>query len=181
MSTASNAREYAKRLVACLGRCASIDPQQRTMLPRKFDERKSTWILTRGFSAFSEIFQNDPEVGNPYELIHGGLLKLEVRVRDTGTKQSPAFDVAAYQLSILDLGDNPNDLRCFRFDKPQSQRRGDGWDDELDDNPQHPKSHLHINFTASEAANNCRIPVAPVCHILLFSAFDYWYCSTFGT
>ena len=180
MSTASNAREYAERLVACISRCASIDPQQRTMLPRKFDERKGTWILTRGFDAFSEIFQNDPEVGNPYDLVCGGQLKLAVRVREIGTGRSLSVDVATYRLSILGLGNNPNDLQCLRFDKPEGQPRGDGWDEELGDNPQHPWSHLHINFAATRA-NDCRIPVGPVCPILLIRAFDHWYCSTFGT
>jgi len=179
MSIASNAREYAERLVACLGCCASIDPQQRTTLPHKFDERRGAWILTRGFDAFSEIFQNDPEVSNPYELIYGGQLKLEVRVRESGTRRRPAVDVAAYQLSILGLSENPNGLECLRFDKTQGQPRGDGWDDDLGDNPQHPWSHLHINFVAREGANDCRIPVGPVCPILLISAFDHWYCSTF--
>ena len=90
MSTASNAREYVERLAACLGRCASIDPQQRTTLPRRFDQTRRTWILARGLGALSELFQDDPKVGDPYELIHGGQLKLEVRVRDSGTKKSPA-------------------------------------------------------------------------------------------
>ncbi len=180
MNTEVTAREYVELLVACVGRCTSIDAGQRKQVRHRFDQTRRIWILARGFKTSSDVFQGDPDVGNPYGLIHGGQLKLEVRVRDGGTHREPATEVLAYRLSILDLSENANNLESLRFDKPAGQPRGDGWDDQLGDNPRHPWAHLHVNFAATEAANDFRLPTGAVCPILLLRSFDYWYCSTFG-
>ena len=179
MTTNGSAREYVERLLTHLRCCASIEPEQRTSLPHRFDEKGNAWIVVRGFDAFKELFQDDSEVANPFELIHGGQLRLQVRVRELARTGKRLTEITAYCLSILDLSSNPNNVQCLRFDKPEGQPRGDGWEQELGDNPRHPWAHLHVNFVAGIAANDCRLPTGPLCPILLLRAFDYWYCSTF--
>ena len=178
MTAIASAREYVEQLKARVSRCASITPADRTTVPAKFDASRSTWVVTRGFDAPEELFGDDPAVGSPFELAYGGQMSLQVRVRETRRRSSSSVEVVAYRMSLVDIPDNRNSIQSLRFDKPDGQPRGAGWDEELQDNPQHPHAHVHFNFLKE---NDCRLPTASVCPLLLLSAFDYWYYTTFGS
>jgi hypothetical protein len=176
MTAIASAREYVEQLKARVLRCASITPADRPTVPAKFDTSRNTWVVTRGFDAPEELFADDPAVGSPFELAYGGQLSLRVRVRERRRRHSSLVEVVAYQLSLVDIPSDRNSIRSLRFDKPDGQPRGAGWDDELQDNPRHPHAHVHFNFLDD---NDCRLPTASICPLLLFTAFDYWYCTTF--
>jgi len=118
--------------------------------------------------------------GQPLTLVNGGILRFRAQIREVNEKYSTRVDVEDYRLCVekLDAEDNPNRMECFRYDRPARAPRGPGWDHDLDDNPQHPHGHLHINFLAA-GANDLRMPTGTVCPILLIKAFDYWYYETY--
>lgn len=176
--TIASARQYVESLKVRVSRCASIDPEDRLTLPCRFDETKRVGVIVRGFDAAEQLFGDDPTVSVPFRLVFGGRLSLHVRVREMPTRrtQRPAIEVAAYRFSLLDVPNNPNSVRSLRFDKPDGQPRGTGWDEELQDNPEHPHAHVHLNFLDD---NDCRLPTASVCPLLLLSALDYWYYTMF--
>ena len=176
MTAIASAREYVDELRARVSGCASITPADRITVPARLDESRSTWIVTRGFDAPEELFGDDPAVVSPFELAYGGKMSLQVRIRETRRRGLSSVEVAAYRLSLVDMPDNPNSIRSLRFDKADGQRRGAGWDEKLEDNPQHPHAHVHFNFLDD---NDCRLPTASICPLLLLTAFDYWYCTTF--
>ncbi|MFH1919682.1 MAG: hypothetical protein ABIP48_07365 [Planctomycetota bacterium] len=180
MTTIASARQYVEQLKARVFRCSSIAPEDRITLPSRFDETRSTWVVLRGFDAPEELFGNDPAVFSPLELTHGGSMSLHVRVREIQTQRSRAVEVVTYRLALVGIPDNPNNIQSLRFDKPEGLPRGRGWDEELGDNPEHPHAHVHFNFFPP-GDNDCRMPTASVCPILLLSAFDYWYYTTFGS
>jgi hypothetical protein len=178
MTAIASAREYVEKLKARVSCCASITPGDRITVPVRFDSSRSTWVVTRGYDAPEELFGDDPAVGRPFELTYGGQMSLQVRVREGLKRRSSTVEVVAYRLSLVGIPDNPNSIRSLRFDKPDGQPRGAGWDEALQDNPQHPHAHVHFNFLDE---NDCRLPTASVCPLLLLSAFDYWYYTTFGS
>ena len=173
-----SAREYVQRLKANISRCASIVPDDRVTVPSRFDEDRRTWIIVRGFDAPQELFAIDPVVSHPFELIEGGCVKVEVRVREVRRNGLRVAEVASYQLTFLEIPENRNNIQCLRYDQPAGQPRGAGWDEDLQDNPCHPRAHLHVNFLPP-GDNNCRMPTGPICPILLLRAFDHWYYTTF--
>ena len=190
MNQPTSAHEYVQLFKANVARCVAIPAEERANLLARRLRRQNIWLIARGTDGTKELVEQDPAASSPFELVRGGRLSLEVRVGETGKgrgKSSPAVEVVEYRFSFLDLPTNDNSIRCLRFDKPQGQHRGDGWEehrgdgweDELGDNPRHPWSHLHINFAASEAANDYHLPTGPVCPILLLRAFNLWYFSTF--
>ena len=176
MSFAS-ARQYVEQLKESVFRCGSIDPEDRHDVPARFDESRSTWVIVRGFPELEDLFEADPVVSRPFELTNGGSMRLQVRIREITVKMQHVVEVVSYRLSLVDIPENPNQIESLRFDKPQGQPRGRGWDEELQDNPEHPHAHLHINFR-SPGGNECRMPTAPVSPMLLLLAFDHWYCTT---
>lgn len=175
------ARQYVSMLKAHVAQCACIAPEERTRVPARPSEDGNLWIVVRGLRGLGELFMDDPDVAAPFQLTFGGAMELEVRIRERRVGNRARAEVAAYRFLVQDLPDNPNSLRCFRYDKSEGQPRGVGWENELGDNPQHPWAHLHVNFAATSEANHCRMPTAPVCPLLLLRAFDYWYCTTFGS
>jgi len=180
MMKIASARQYVNQLKASVSRCASIAPKDRLTVPARFDETGHTWVVVRGFDGSEELFGNDPAVPCPFELINGGKMRLSVQIRETGKTRRPTVEVVSYRLLWVDIPNNPNDIESLRYDKPESQRRGAGWDEDLQDNPQHPHAHVHLNFLPP-GANDCRMPTASVCPILLLRAFDHWYYTTIGS
>ncbi len=181
MSYPSNTREYVQRFMASLLCCEAIPSEDRAKVLSKPVHGQNDWLIARGTYRNSLLAEEDPVVAEPFELINGGRLALKVRLREIGQGRSQRVDVVAYEFSILGLPQNPNGLQCLRYDKPEGQPRGDGWDDDLGDNPHHPWAHLHINFAPEPAdlkANELRLPTGSVCPALLLRAFDYWYCTT---
>jgi hypothetical protein len=176
MTAIASAREYVEQLKARVSRCASITPADRATVPAKFDTNRSTWVVTRGFDGPEELFGDDPAVVTPFKLTCGGQMSLKVRVRERRHRPPATVEVVDYRLRLIGIPDNPNSIRSLRFDKREGQHRGAGWDDELQDNPQHPHAHVHFNFLDD---NDCRLPTASICPLLLLTAFDYWYCTTF--
>ena len=182
MNQPTNAHEYVRWFQANVSLCAAIPAEERVNLLARPLRQRDMWLIARGTDEARELVEENPAARSPFELVRGGRLSLAVRVEETGKsrqKSSPTIEVVKYSLRFLDLPTNDNSIRCLRFDKPEGQPRGGGWEDELGDNPQHPWAHLHVNFAASEAANECRMPTGSVCPILLLRTFDHWYCSTF--
>jgi len=169
-----NARHYMDLLKAAVARCSAIDPEERLTLPAKrFLGRTDDWVAVRGTDRERSLFGADPKAGVPFQLVDGGSLAIWVRV---GTSGSSA-EVVAYSFTLQRLRTNPNRVDCLRYDMPEGQPRGPGWDEQLQDNPQHPHAHLHLNFMESDG-NDLRLPTGRVSPLLFLRAFDYWYCST---
>lgn len=176
-----SAREYVQRLIAAISKCACIDPNDRSILPARYDASRTKCLIVRGFDVPGTIFANDSSACSPFALVHGGILRFRARVREI--RNRPAREVAVegyyrFQVDDLDTSGNPNQVGCFRYDRPEGQPRGDGWEHDLGDNPQHPHAHLHINYL-TPGANDLRMPTGPVSPLLLFRAFDYWYNNTY--
>ena len=167
------AQQFVQLLAARVGQCASIDPEDRT-IPVKYDVGRSVWVFRRGSE--DPLFQDDEKSRNPLALIQGGRIELYIRIREL--KQRTA-EVVAYRLAFFNLPGNANQITSLRYDQGQGYPKGQGWDDVLADNPEHPHAHLHMNFHSSEETNHCRLPTGPVCPILLLRSFDHWYYSTF--
>jgi hypothetical protein len=91
-----------------------------------------------------------------------------------------SVEVKAYHIAFLDIPENENGIRSLRFDLPGHEGKGNGWDDDLRDNPEHPKSHLHINFDSTAEANDLRLAMGSICPLTLLRSFDHWYCKAFG-
>ncbi len=116
--------------------------------------------------------QNDPNVNKPIELTDGGAIDLYMKIRNVDDKEE--IEIQNYRIAIFDIPDNDNDIKSIRYDYDLSQKygKGDNWDDELKDNPQHPLFHMHINFMKN---NDCRMAVGRLCPILALRTFDHWY------
>jgi hypothetical protein len=135
---------------------------------------KVSWMAGRGSAVSEELIEKYPDSKTPLALRKEGLVELFFRMESLRN----GLKVVSYRLAVIDLPDNPYGLRSFRYDWGQGASRGDGWDRELADNPQHPMAHLHINFLSADD-RDCRLPTAPVCPVLFLCALDHWYCSTF--
>jgi len=175
-----SAQEYLQRLKAGVSSCAAIDPGDRVRLPAKRIDTSNAWFVARGLDAENRLFPDDPEAHSPFNLIRGGALRLQVRVREIREGGLRRVEVEAYRFCVEGLPPNPNIVRCLRYDKSQGLPKGTGWDDCLRDNPQHPHAHMHVNFREPDA-NDLRLPTGSVCPLLLLSAFGFWYLSTYGT
>jgi len=145
-------------------------------LPVAQAEGGKIWIVERSESEnASGLFVNDPTAQTAFQLTKGGHLNLSLRLR---TKSDGLAEVASYRIAVRQLPTNVNAIESLRYDKSEGQPRRD-WDDQLNDNPQHPWRHLHLNFDASQAANDLRLPTGEVDPILLLVSFDNWYCNTY--
>ena len=180
MTKSTNAVDYFHRLQSAIEGCKSIAPEDRAFSHRK-DASKRIWLVVRGFEVPQSLFGADPLAAKPFGLVRGGALRFRVQIREERAKHATTgVEVVEYRFHVdgLDKDGNPNQVECFRYDRPAGQRRGLGWDADLDDNPEHPHGHLHINFLVPDA-NELRMPTGVVCPILLIKAFDYWYYTTY--
>lgn len=176
MSSDVKPLSYVQLLHASVGRCASIDPEDR-VLPSKRDATGAIWVFRRdGSSSVNQLFANDNQANQPFQLVKGGRLEFYVRIRK---RPGPRMEVVAYRVALLDLPENDNRIESMRFDRSDGKPGGDGWDDEICDNPQHPWAHMHINFHLTLGSNDCRMPTGRVCPILLLRTIDHWYYTTF--
>ena len=116
----------------------------------------------------------DPVARHPLEFIEGGRLELYVRVRSLG---ADTLEIVSYRITLFDLPDNVNGVKTLRFDRPEGKPGREGWDNDLNDNPQHPWSHLHVNF--HDRGNEFRMPTADVNPLLVIRSIDHWYYRTF--
>lgn len=89
------------------------------------------------------------------------------------------MEVVAYRVALFDLPSNDNRIESLRFDQSEGRPGWHGWDDVIDDNPEHPWAHMHINFHLTPDANDFRMPTGRVCPILLLLTIDHWYLRTF--
>ena len=168
---------YIQRLFATIEKCASIDAQDRSNIHRQRLQDGTTWLIGRG-SADARIRSWPDSAVRPFDLICGGVLHLYMRIRQIRARSGPAVEVEAYQIKIEDLANNPNGLGAIRYDKTSGLPKGQGWVNDLQDNPQHPHCHLHLNYDAPDA-NDLRLPTGHVPPLLLLAAFDHWYYSTY--
>jgi hypothetical protein len=169
---------YIQQLEATIWNCTSINRDDRTDIPRQRFAHGSTCLIRRGFSGGRMGSWSDSSPMRPFRLIHGGELSLYLRIRQVGTRSHPRVEVDAYRMEVVDLGKNPSGIDALRYDKPEGLPKGPGWDDDLQDNRQHPHCHLHLNFRV-EGANDLRLPTGHVSPLLLLAAFDHWYYSTY--
>lgn len=168
---------YIQLLQARVGQCASIEPDDR-VVPAKPDPKRDVWIIRRGrtFSG-DQLFENDNQAQQPFQLVQGGRLEFYVRIRER--RPGPSMEVVAYRIALFDLPENDNRIESLRFDQSEGQPRRGGWDEEIGDNPEHPWAHMHLNFHLTPDANDCRMPTGRVCPILLLRTIDHWYFTTF--
>jgi hypothetical protein len=142
---------------------------------------KDTWVLCRGHiegNLAKKLFPGDDMVLRPLQLQWGGELQLYARLRQRKNGQGV---VAKAKLTCLGIpGANPNKVLSLRYDWDEGKPSGNGWDDDLGDNFEHPWHHFHVNFDLSNEANELRMPLGPACMITFLRAFDYWYCKTFN-
>ncbi|GEM_PF-4509199 len=172
---------YAQRLQAAIAQCQSIEVGERAIPTR--EDRPGTLVLCRGgideAGVSNSLFPGDERAARPLNLVNGGAISLYVRLRLAG--KTGGCRVASSKITCMGLPPgNPNKMQSFRYDQPEGQPRGDGWEVQLNDNPEHPWRHLHINFDLPHPANELRMPLGPVCPILLLHTFNYWYCRTFS-
>jgi len=177
MTFEGTTRGYAQQLVVTIGKCASIARPDRDDVPRRPIADGSTWVIARGFTERELASWPDAAVP-PFRLIYGGVLHLYLRMRQVGTRSRPEVEIDAYRIKVENLADNPNGIGALRYDKTPGLTRGQGWDDDLQDNPQHPLCHLHLNYRV-RGANDLRLPTGHVSPLLLLAAFDHWYYSTY--
>ncbi len=179
MIEASSANDYVRKLKAHVARCSCIAPDDRAVLPARPLPDDRGVIVVRGLSEFGGLFAQDPVVVSPFGLVRGGTLRLAVRVRNVHRGKNSGVEILSYCVVAANLPENDGDIRSLRYDRPEGQPRGLGWEPDLNDNPQHPWAHIHVNFHQGGAANDCRLPTGLVCPVVLLRAFDSWYCSTF--
>lgn len=179
MIEASSAAEYVRQLRAHVARCACVVPEERTILPARRLPDSRVMIIVRGLREFGHLLSDDPVAMEPFSIVGGGTLSVAVRVRDARDARKPRAEVLSYRVVAASLPDNDGELRSLRYDMQEGQPRGSGWEPDLNDNPQHPWAHIHVNFHQGGDANNCRLPTGMVCPVVLLRAFDFWYCSTF--
>jgi hypothetical protein len=168
---------YAQLFQSRIGACVSIVCGDRDIAVRRDKERK-VLILARGpVARTAAVSYKDDIAFRPMELIRGGTLEIFVRVRERRGRES---ELVAYRIGLFGLPENQNRVATLRYDYPEGKPGGDGWEEDLQDNPQHPWAHLHFNFDSSPIANNLRLPTGKICPITVLCAFDFWYWSTFG-
>jgi len=168
-------RRFIQSFQACIAVCSAIEENDREVAMRYHDSRK-LWIVSRGMNRTKlAIFGESAAGQKSMRLVSGGNLEFYFHIRE----RRDEAEVVSYRVSITNLPSNCNEIISLRYDRSEGQPGGDGWDDELQDNPKHPWSHLHINFTASHDACECRLPTGPIKPVLLLRAFDHWYRSRF--
>lgn len=160
---------YIELLKAQMALCSSIDEND---IDLPCIPKGSNWFLCR--SSQGE-FLDDPDAKRPIELSPNGSIELYIRFRDNGHQ----IEIEKYRLAIFGIPVNNNKITSIRYDYTKNtpaERKKMGWIEAISDNPQHPMSHLHINF---QEENNCRLAVGQLSPILALRAFDHWYYETF--
>jgi hypothetical protein len=172
-----SAREFVQLLRARLYACESITLSDRD-ISAKPNPAKKLWVIRRSAGESpGSLFDDDTQAQTSMELVEGGIAELDIIIRETKAR---TIELSSYRIAFEELPPNPSGMNSIRFELDCLGRRGDGWDEELLDNPEHPLSHFHINYLAGNGANDCRLPAGPLCPILLLRSFDYWYCSCFN-
>ena len=169
---------YLQQLDATIWNCSSISRDDRSDIPRQRVAHGSTCLISRGFSGGRMGAWSDSSAMRPFRLICGGELSLYLRIRQVGTGSDARVEIDAYRMQVVDLGTNHAGIDAIRYDKPERLPKGPGWDKDLQDNPQHPHCHLHLNYRVV-GANDLRLPTGHVSPLLLLAAFDHWYYSTY--
>jgi len=143
---------FVQLLRARVGNCSSIEQGDR-IVPTNHDSAKKVWVVFKGTDAMrsESLFQDDDNAKAPFRLVHGGSIGLYVRIRE---KADRTIAIVTYRIDIR-LPQNVNGITSLRFENDQSGRGGSGWDDDLQDNPEHPLNHLHINYLQATGANTC--------------------------
>jgi hypothetical protein len=180
MPPITNLNEYLQLFRSAIGRCNSI-PNGERHIPWKKTENGKVLLFNRGPQAppnIKESFKTDSIAMRPLGLEKGGSIEVFLQVQ---VSESKAISVAAYRIAFLDIPQDGqgNRIQSLRFECEGKEDKKLGWDDELEDNPQHPNDHLHINFDASPTANDLRLAVGRICPMVLIRSFDYWYWKTF--
>ena len=173
-------QSYVHLLRARASGCEAIEPGDRT-IPALRSERDDGFTIGRGAEGARKLIEHDATAENPLKLVHGGEMQLFVRIRP---HDKFSVEVTTYRVALYGLPDNCYNLKSLRYDweaKPARElRKANGWDEQVEDNPEHPLAHLHLNYLPP-GDRNCRLPTSPVCPILLICALNYWYCRTFGS
>jgi len=164
---------YIQMLQAAIAQCSAIEDESERFISRDFDEDRKRWILQRS-SEYAPL-PEDNLAGTPIPLAGGGLLEIFVRIRALPDKKAR---IISYRIGMIELPKNPNDLLAFRYDRSEGKPGGRGWDDDLNDNPEHPWGHLHVNYTAP-GANELRLPTGDLCPVVLIRSMMYWYTGRF--
>jgi hypothetical protein len=176
MTTGLSPNGYVQLLRARVERLRSLARKDKTLSVAQAAGGKM-WIVKRSETEnASELFANDPTAQTAFHLTSGGHLDLFVRIREDGARLA---EIVSYRIAVRQLPANDNSIASLRYDKSEGQPRRD-WDDQVNDNPQHPWRHLHLNFDASQAANDLRLPTGEMDPILFLVSFDHWYCNTYG-
>src|SRR6266446_5720971 len=132
MKQGLSAQAYIQLLKARIGACRSIEPEDRHV-PARPDSRHRLWILCRGgIAGKNSLFEGDALAQQPLRLLKGGNIELNLRIRQ---RDRHKIELASYRLAFLGLPDNDNSVSSLRYDQSEGQRRGEGWDDEIGDNP----------------------------------------------
>lgn len=171
------ARGFIQLLRARIGTCSSIEPDDRDV-PVRHDASKKIWWVSRGEAGDSvpSLFEDDEIANAPFRLVRGGQISLYIRMRE---QQDRTLEILSYRIDSR-LPDNETGVTSLRFESDNRGRKGAGWDEELQDNPEHPLNHLHLNYLKGVGANTCRMPTGEICPIILLRAVDYWYVSMLG-
>jgi hypothetical protein len=171
------AGQFVQLLTARIGACSSIELGDR-IVPVKHDPSKKVWIVLRGEAraGVRSLFEDDEKANVPFRLVKGGEISLYIRIREQPNKR---IEILSYRIDSR-LPDNVTGVTSLRFENDDSGRRGSGWDEDLQDNPEHPLNHLHLNYLQGADANMCRMPTGEICPIVLLRAVDYWYLSILG-
>ena len=167
--------EYIQQVKMCIAQCGVMDPAEREISHRR-DETGAVWLIGRGNEIDqSGLFDAGAQPVHPFPLTKGGRIHLYIRIRSAGTTNQPSTRIANYRLRFLDIQDNENEIRSIRYDGDEGLPKSEGWDEDLQDNPHHPRFHAHVGFHNSPEANNLRLPTGFVNPILVIKAFDHWY------
>jgi hypothetical protein len=172
-----NALSFIQLFKARVGACASIEPDHRAV-SIKSGAAKKVWVIRRSAGEENEgsLFADDSQAQEPIQLVHGGQIELDIVIQEYMDR---TIELVSYRIAFEGIPDNANGIGSMRFELDCIGRGGDGWDEDLLDNPEHPLSHFHMNYLAGNGANDCRLPAGPICPIVLLRSFDFWYRSCF--
>ncbi len=167
--------EYIELLRTQVALCSSLNDYEVTLPYKQANEQ--LFIICRSRSDVDNtLFKESPEAGTPIDLSRNGQVDLYLRLHRLDKNK---IEIQNYRLAAFGIPDNDNKISSIRYDYTSNidaESKKPTWDDDLGDNPQHPMSHLHINF---KQENNCRFAVGQVSPILVLRAFDHWYYETF--
>jgi len=178
MKRTLTAKAFIQLLHARLQACSSVVPDDRR-IAIKHSNDENVWLLQRSSpnrAGEGSLFESDDLALTRIKLRGGAEIELFIRVRQTGRGQ---YEVAHYRIAFFNLPENPNRVRELRYDQSQGMPAGSGWDEDLEDNPEHPWAHLHVNFLDHADANALWLVTGPVCPIVLLRNLNHWYYETF--